>query len=103
MSDEKQLTEEEYLRACGWTKEYTGAWYRLNPPLPRASHYLLAEAVEAQLAEDRARLAFVLSRSDRAAIGMPAGDDVFGSATFARSVSGHLETTLAEGEVCEDT
>jgi len=103
------MSEEEYLRACGWAERRPGAW---DPPLrssggPTFDVYFepipTAKAVEAQLAEDRARLAFVLSRSDRAAIGMPAGDDVFGSATFARSVSGHLETTLAEGEVCEDT
>lgn len=57
------MTEEEYLRASGWSVQYTGAWYRTHPPLPRPNHYPLAEAVEAQLAEDRARYNFMRERS----------------------------------------
>lgn len=94
------MSEEEYLRACGW-KQSIGAWSR---EWGDAAEWIpLAEAVKAQLAEDRARLAFVLARSDRAALGIAGGDDIFGSAAFARGVGQHLEASLAEGEVNEDT
>jgi hypothetical protein len=55
------MTEEQYLRATGWTRGElsTGKawWERHGRRLP------LADAVEAQLVEDRARLAFVLERT----------------------------------------
>ena len=46
------MNDEEYLRACGWTSGEI-----------RSRSTSLAEAVEKQLAEDRARFAFVLHRT----------------------------------------
>lgn len=103
------MSEEEYLRACGWVPRQEGGW---DPPLRSSggptydvysSPWKTADAVKKQLAEDRARLAFVLARSDRAALGIAGGDDIFGSAAFARGVGQFFEETLAEGEVNEDT
>ena len=61
------MTDEEYLRACGWVDRWT---QRLVRDEDRWTHekregftFTLAQAVEAQLAEDRARLAFVLARA----------------------------------------
>lgn len=62
------MMDEEYLRACGWTPR-PGGW---DPP-PHSDGGATydvypvavptARAVERQLAEDRARLAFVAGRA----------------------------------------
>lgn len=57
------MTDEEYLRACGWVR------HDMSSGKPRWQRWAggrrlsLAEAVEMQLAEDRARFAFVLART----------------------------------------
>ena len=56
------MNDEEYLRACGgWTCDY-GRLYRWSHER-HGSGLTIADAVEAQLAEDRARFAFVLART----------------------------------------
>lgn len=60
------MTDEEYLRACGdwvlWSEN--GVATEAGRMGEDAVDYMpLAKAVEAQLAEDRARLAFVLART----------------------------------------
>lgn len=65
MSD-KPMTDEEYLRARGWVEpEYDdGLWSHPRHMVDgRERWFDRAEAVEQQLAEDRAALAFVLSRT----------------------------------------
>ena len=58
------MNDEEYLRACGgWTCDY-GRLYRWSHER-HGSGLTIAEAVEAQLDEDRARFAFVLARTPR--------------------------------------
>lgn len=65
------MNDEEYLRACGgWTCDY-GHTYRtldkeVHDPWSHEHHgsgLTIVAAVEAQLAEDRARFAFVLHRT----------------------------------------
>ena len=95
---EKPMTEKEYLRVRGWrgpSREW-GGWTHLR--LSVAQGLPTAKAVAAQLEEDRRVLAFVLARSPSLSI----GDDVFGSAAFARTSITYLDETLAEGEVNED-
>lgn len=61
------MNSEEYLIARGWKEpEYdNGPWSHPHHMVDdRARLFGLPEAAEAQLAEDRAMLAFVLSRSD---------------------------------------
>ena len=60
------MTEEEYLRARGWAEfegEVHGRWMRPGGRGRSTALLPFAEALEVQLAEDRARLAFVLDRS----------------------------------------
>jgi hypothetical protein len=89
------MTEEEYLRARGW-KQSIGAWSREYGD--RADWMPTAEAVAVQLDEDRRVLAFVLARSPSLSI----GDDMFGSAAFARTAITYLDEKLEDGEVNED-
>jgi hypothetical protein len=65
------VNDEEYLRACGgWTCDY-GHTYRtldkeVHDPWSHEHHgsgLTIADAVAVQLAEDRARFAFVLART----------------------------------------
>lgn len=56
------MTDEEYLKACGWTERAPGEWWK-DFGSPLYSAWTLAEALKRQLAEDRERLEFVLSRS----------------------------------------
>ena len=61
------MTDEEYLRACGWTRRSSGNWMApkdASSPDFYTPH-TMAEAVEMQLAEDRARHNFMLARSRR--------------------------------------
>jgi hypothetical protein len=62
------MTDEEYLRAKGWRDpEIEGAgWTHASAPRGEGGQFELpmAEAVEAQLAEDRACLEYVFARSD---------------------------------------
>lgn len=56
------MTEEEYLKACGWERGAMSSgkeWWSSH-----GRRCAFAEAVDLQVAEDRARLAFVLARSD---------------------------------------
>lgn len=57
------MTPEEYLRACGW--KIVGLCAGRDPGGDSAFMEVvpIGEAVEAQLAEDRARLAFNFKRS----------------------------------------
>ena len=55
------MTTEEYLRACGWN-ELGGIWQREDRGEGWARIWTIDEALQVQLAEDRARLAFVLNR-----------------------------------------
>lgn len=60
------MTNEEYLRVCGWSRSRENEWTRSRGDGPTCDVYCpltTAQAVEVQLAEDRARLAFVLERS----------------------------------------
>ncbi len=65
----EMMSEEAYLRARGWTPRGERKWDPPHRPIegPTMDIYLApkptAEAVETQLAEDRAVLAFVQSRS----------------------------------------
>jgi len=54
-----EMTDEEYLRACGWKLDAHGGWYRRDDE-PTCN---LGGAVERQLAEDRARDNFMRARS----------------------------------------
>lgn len=59
------MTDEEYLRACGWFEPRTTIHGWTHPRRGMGEvQYDLAEAVDLQVAEDRALLAFVLARSD---------------------------------------
>lgn len=58
------MTDEAYLRACGWAKEHQGEtlpvrWFHAR----HGCGFTRTKAVEVQLAEDRARFAFVLHRT----------------------------------------
>lgn len=59
------MTDEEYLRACGWNNVGgVGVLARWVPPRSATMRYLsLDEALERQLAADRARCNFVRDRS----------------------------------------
>jgi hypothetical protein len=62
------MTEEEYLRACGWEsgEDDAGEWTHEKRPSDWPGwlkKHTTDEAVEAQLAEDRARYDFVRARS----------------------------------------
>lgn len=60
------MTDEEYLMACGWSAAWwTGAarWVKRAEGSHVAGPLSLAEAVAAQIAEDRARFAFVMERT----------------------------------------
>ena len=66
------MTDEEYLKACGWEQNEDGEsgevhWTHPRRPSVRSGwprRFTLAEAVYVQTAEDRARLEFVLLRSN---------------------------------------
>lgn len=66
------MTEEEYLKACGWEQSEDGEsgevyWAHTRRPSVRSGYprrFTLAEAVDVQTAEDRARVEFVLLRSN---------------------------------------
>lgn len=62
------MTNEEYLRVCGWVQwdnDGNPSWTneRFLDDRGHARDFTTSEALEVQLAEDRARLAFVLERS----------------------------------------
>ena len=58
------MTDEEYLRACGWDQRGVAFWARPQGRDAEFAEVLSVEdAVSEQLAEDRARLAFVLART----------------------------------------
>ncbi len=57
------MTDEEYLVACGWVLMRENERGMVAACRNRLNFVPVAEAVETQVQEDRARLAFVLSRS----------------------------------------
>lgn len=78
------MNEEEYLRASGWKEadsldeNYHAMWkHKRRPPVGFAStnYFTRAEAVEAQVAEDRTRFNFMRERSEwRCGVLVPLAD-----------------------------